>query len=255
VPASTVTGVSVSPAAHNMNGGTTQQFTATVSGTNSPSQGVTWSASAGAISSSGLFTAPAATSSAQTVTITATSTQDGSRSGTATVTVAEQGKVYTARTTVSPGGAAIANTVFSSTPGTWAGSTGDKYASMSALRLKITDQNGNAPENVKFAWGKSATQAPAGMTYASAGLAIGAADNDEYHANGFIWCSKYGSWTSGQTSNQYYGIFTPSQSLFAWQAGARATSHERFLWCFPDVGDPFPYTNGTGAAIGWPVNV
>lgn len=85
---STVSGVTVSPATANVAGGATQQFTPTVVGTNSPSQSVTWGASAGTINSSGLFTAPAATGSAQTITITATSTQDGSKSGTATVTVA-----------------------------------------------------------------------------------------------------------------------------------------------------------------------
>lgn len=86
--ASTVSSVAVSPSTANVAGGGTQQFTATVSGTNSPAQSVTWTASAGSINSSGLFTAPAATGSAQTITITATSTQDASKSGTATVTVA-----------------------------------------------------------------------------------------------------------------------------------------------------------------------
>lgn len=84
----TVSGVTVSPASASLAGGAQQQFTATVSGTNSPSQGVMWSASAGTINSAGLFTAPSATSSQQSVTITATSTADGTKSGTATVTVA-----------------------------------------------------------------------------------------------------------------------------------------------------------------------
>lgn len=84
---STVTGVSVSPSTATVAGGGQQQFASTVSGTNSPSQSVTWSATSGAINSSGLFTAPAATTSAQSVTVTATSTQDGTKSSTATVTV------------------------------------------------------------------------------------------------------------------------------------------------------------------------
>lgn len=83
----TVSGVSVSPSAPSVTGAATQQFTATVSGTNSPSQSVTWTASAGSISSGGLFTAPAASGSIQTITITATSTQDNTKSGTATATV------------------------------------------------------------------------------------------------------------------------------------------------------------------------
>jgi hypothetical protein len=85
VPATpTVTSVTVSPAT--ATGSTT--FSAVVAGENSPSQAVTWKATAGTISSSGGFTAPAATSSAQNITVTATSVADTSKSGTATVTIA-----------------------------------------------------------------------------------------------------------------------------------------------------------------------
>ena len=87
----TVSSVTVSPATPNVPGGTTQQFTATVAGTNNPGQGVTWAASAGTINSSGLFTAPAATGASQSITITATSMVDGTKSGTATVTVPATG--------------------------------------------------------------------------------------------------------------------------------------------------------------------
>ena len=62
----------------------TSQCSATVQGTGSFSSTVTWSASAGTIASTGLFTAPAAAGS---VTITAASTQDTAVSGTATVAV------------------------------------------------------------------------------------------------------------------------------------------------------------------------
>jgi hypothetical protein len=82
---STVTGVNVSPTTATGS----QTFTATVAGTGSPSQAVTWSTTAGSINSStGVFTAPAATGSTQTITVTATSVQDGTKSGTATVTIA-----------------------------------------------------------------------------------------------------------------------------------------------------------------------
>jgi hypothetical protein len=80
----TVTGVTVSPST--ATGSTT--FTATVTGTNSPSQLVTWNATAGSIDINGVFTAPAATSSQQVITITATSIADGTKFGTATVTIA-----------------------------------------------------------------------------------------------------------------------------------------------------------------------
>lgn len=83
----TVSGVAVSPSAPTVAGGATQQFTVTVSGTGTVPQGVTWAATLGTITTSGLYTAPASTAAAQSATITATSTHDTSKSGTATVTV------------------------------------------------------------------------------------------------------------------------------------------------------------------------
>jgi len=62
----------------------TSQCNAAVQGTGAYSSAVTWSASGGTISASGLITAPA---SPVTVTVTAISIQDTSRSGAATVTV------------------------------------------------------------------------------------------------------------------------------------------------------------------------
>ncbi len=65
----------------------TSQCNATVQGTGSYSSAVTWSANAGTINASGLFTAPG---SAATVTVTATSTEDSTKSGTATIAVQAQ---------------------------------------------------------------------------------------------------------------------------------------------------------------------
>jgi len=92
IPASsTITSVTVSPVAIEVQKGGTQQFAATVNGTNNPAQTVTWkvtgSSNAGtSISSSGLLTV-AANETAATLTITATSTADTTKSGNATVTV------------------------------------------------------------------------------------------------------------------------------------------------------------------------
>ena len=86
--ASTVSDVTVSPSSPAVAGSATQQFTATVNGTGSPSQAVTWSVTGvGSINSSGLYTAPTTTGSVQNATVTATSTQDGTKAGTAAVTV------------------------------------------------------------------------------------------------------------------------------------------------------------------------
>lgn len=84
---STVAGVTVSLSAVTLAGGATQQFTASVLGLNSPSQSVTWTASAGTVDASGLFTAPAATPGHQYITVTATSVADTSKWQSAIVTI------------------------------------------------------------------------------------------------------------------------------------------------------------------------
>jgi uncharacterized repeat protein (TIGR03803 family) len=84
VKAPTITSLSVSCSPATIYPGQTSQCTATVKGTGSYSSAVTWSASAGTIDSSGLFTAP---DSAGSVTVTATSAQDTAKSGTAAVSV------------------------------------------------------------------------------------------------------------------------------------------------------------------------
>ena len=87
--APTVDSVTVSPSTVIVTKGTTQNFTATVTGTNSPAQGVTWEVTGGTgstIDGSGLLTVTAGETAA-TLTVKATSTVDTSKSGTATVTV------------------------------------------------------------------------------------------------------------------------------------------------------------------------
>src|SRR5712692_11166785 len=76
--------VAIAPTSATVASGGTQPFTATVTGSTSTS--VTWSATAGSISSSGLFTAPTVSANT-TVTVKATSVADPTKYGTATVTV------------------------------------------------------------------------------------------------------------------------------------------------------------------------
>ncbi|OWA35023.1 hypothetical protein B9G55_14915 [Saccharibacillus sp. O16] len=86
----TVNSVSVSPAASNVQQGSGQQLTATVSVTGSPSQAVTWTSSdlSGKVSvDSNGYVSVAADAAPQDYTITATSVADSSKKGTATVTV------------------------------------------------------------------------------------------------------------------------------------------------------------------------
>lgn len=77
--------VSVAPASVTLYGNGTQQFIATVS--YSSNTGVNWTInpSVGTISNTGLYTAPASVTSAQSVTVTATSQVDGTKSASATV--------------------------------------------------------------------------------------------------------------------------------------------------------------------------
>lgn len=99
----TVTGVTITPTSATGS----QQFSATVQGTNGPSQIVNWSASAGTISATGLFTAPLASNVQQIITITAKSAQDPTKVRTATVTIAALAPPTVTAVTVSPDDAAI----------------------------------------------------------------------------------------------------------------------------------------------------
>jgi hypothetical protein len=83
-PPPTITSVTVSCAAPSVTELQTDQCSANVQGTGSFSTAVTWNASAGNISASGLFTAPSA---AGPLTVTATSVADGTKSGSATLMV------------------------------------------------------------------------------------------------------------------------------------------------------------------------
>jgi len=76
--------ISVSPRIATVGPTVQQRFTATVSGTSNSV--VTWSASAGSISSDGTFTAPAANTETQ-ITITATSVADSTRHASSLVTI------------------------------------------------------------------------------------------------------------------------------------------------------------------------
>jgi hypothetical protein len=76
--------VAVSPASVTLAPGGTHQFSAVVSNTSNPA--VTWSVSAGTITSMGVFTAPAANVSA-TIHLTAASQAESSKQGSATISV------------------------------------------------------------------------------------------------------------------------------------------------------------------------
>ncbi len=76
--------ISVSPTTATVVSGGTEQFSAQI--TNTSNTAVTWSATSGTVSTTGLFTAPTVTAT-KTVTVTATSVADTTKSASATVTV------------------------------------------------------------------------------------------------------------------------------------------------------------------------
>ncbi|MGA8341262.1 MAG: carboxypeptidase regulatory-like domain-containing protein, partial [Candidatus Sulfotelmatobacter sp.] len=80
--------VSISPTSATLSTGGRQQFTAYVSGTSNTA--VTWSATGGTVTTSGLYTAPG---TASTYTVTATSTADTTKSASASVTASQASQV------------------------------------------------------------------------------------------------------------------------------------------------------------------
>jgi hypothetical protein len=92
--------VNLSPVAVTVSPGAKQQFSATLTSTSNTA--VTWQASAGTISSSGLFTAPSSTTSSK-VTVTATSVADPTSVATAQVTLVAPVKLSISLGTVPAG--------------------------------------------------------------------------------------------------------------------------------------------------------
>jgi hypothetical protein len=98
-----ISSVTVNCSATSLQSGQQSQCHATVGGTNNANTAVTWTASAGTIDGSGMFTAPVVVPPT-TVTITATSVQDSSKLGTASVSVTAAGTISNITVNCSPGG-------------------------------------------------------------------------------------------------------------------------------------------------------
>ena len=143
--------VTVSPTSATIASGGTQQFTATVS--NSTNTTVTWSATAGTISASGLFTAPTVTTDT-TVTVKATSAADTSKSASATITVKAPAPVPAL--TVSPMSLSFSATQGGTNPApatlsiaNSGGGTLSFTASSDQAWLAVSPSSGTAPQTVQ----------------------------------------------------------------------------------------------------------
>jgi hypothetical protein len=130
--------VSVSPTIATLVSNQTQQFTATVSGTSNT--GVTWTATAGSVSASGLYTAPTVNSQTNAV-ITATSIADTSKSAGAVVTVDAAGSLQITTGTLP------------------SGQQGNPYSDA------FTATGGTAP----YSWSVSSGSVPPGITLSGSG--------------------------------------------------------------------------------------
>lgn len=134
--------VAVTPANVSVTPGATQQFTATVHGTSNSAIG--WSASAGSITSDGIFTAPALSEGAQ-VSITAVSLADVTQRGTAVATLALSQKLHIST--------ASALAVTSNTP----------------AALNLAADGGTPP----YRWSISSGTLPSGLSLDTAGAITG----------------------------------------------------------------------------------
>ena len=148
--------VSVTPNPVNVRAGSSQQFTASVTGTTNTA--VTWSvnnvaggnSASGTITSSGNYTAPAALPNPNTITIQATSAADSSASGSSNVTILNPTPVLTAISPTSVNVGAFSLTI-----------TGSNFLSGSQVLLA------GAPLTTTYV---SATQLTATGTAAAAGI-------------------------------------------------------------------------------------
>ncbi len=165
--------INLSPATATISSGGKQQFSATITATSNTA--VTWQASAGTISTSGLFTAPSVTSSTK-VTVTATSAADKTAIATSQVTVAPLVKLSISVRTMPTGTTGIPySTTLSATGGTapysWQISGGTLPQGLS-LDKSSGVISGIASQTGTFPFSASVTDATSTTTSSSLSIAI-----------------------------------------------------------------------------------
>lgn len=170
--------ITISPSSTTVASRSTEQFTASISGTSDTA--VVWSASAGTISSAGRFTAPAV-SSDTAVTVTATGTNGNSLKAAATVNV-----------TPIPALAIDTNTVSAANAGT-------QYSD------SLSASGGTSP----YRWSVSSGALPTGIQLASTGTIAGTTAS----AGSFPFVAKVTDGTGGSTVHSYtLSVSSPSST-------------------------------------------
>jgi len=241
--------VAISPTSAAVSSGATQQFTATVSG--STNTAVTWSTSAGSISTSGLLTAPSVTSTTS-VTVTATSQASTTISASAIITVNAPTTVSVAvsptSATVSSSGtqqfsATVSGT--SNTAVTWSTSAGSistsglltapSVTSSTAVTVKATSQasttsSASATVTVNPPSTVSVAVSPASATVSSGGTQQFTATVSGSSNTAVTWSTSSGSISSSGvltaptcTSNMSVTVKATSQASTSASAAASVT--------------------------------
>jgi hypothetical protein len=213
--------IAVTPPAIALQTGATQQFTATVTGWSDAA--VTWSASAGAVSATGLFTAPA---TAGTVTVTATSVADPTRSASATVTVVAPTVPLPVVVSVTPGTATLlggAQQQFAATVSnaadtgvTWSASAGTITATglftapVGPTSVTVTARSRADPTKTASAV-VDVRQISIAVAPATASVALGA--TRQFTATVTGWANAAVTWSASAGSITASGLFTAPANL------------------------------------------
>jgi len=230
----TVTLVVVDPPTANVARGGTQQFTATVNGTNDPPQTVNWTVTGGNIgtniSSSGLLTVANAETNT-TLTVRATSTYDNSKVGTANVTVTLPPGISV---TVSPATVTVAKCqvqIFTAT--VWGDNNPSQTVRWTVIGGITATTIGSSNGHLEVAWNETATtltvRATSVADFTKSGDAIvTVAPIEVGPAGGYIFYDK-GSYSDG----------------WRYLEAAPASSEFTAAWGLNGIACP-----GTGTAVG-----
>jgi hypothetical protein len=219
----TITAVTVSCAATNLQPGQTSQCSATVSGTGSFSSSVTWSAVSGTVSNTGLYTAPSTVPSSGYDTVKATSSADTTKLGSAKITITAPAaptitavslacgpSTITTTQTASctptvTGTGAFANTVNFSISPTAAGTLNDATAVTSGTPVIFTPANTGANSvtitATSTADASKHSSAPISVTTSTAGPSCaGMSLGDNASLNGFLPFTATTAWNTDISS-------------------------------------------------------
>src|SRR5271157_2900534 len=232
--------VSISPTSATLSANSTKQFTDTVS--NTTNQAVIWTAGAGTISTTGLFTAPTVTSTTQ-ISVTVTSVADNSKQASATVTINPAGTAPVS-VTISPTTATVSSNgtkQFTATVNnasnqavTWTASAGTisttglftapivtSVTQASVTATSVADTSAHASATVTI---NPANTAPVSVTISPTTATVSSKGTKQFTATVNNASNQAVTWTASAGTISTTGLFTPPTVTSATQASVTATS-------------------------------